>query len=403
MIQHEKTNRAFELAKKENLYERLGVSSNATSEEITKAYRQLALLLHPDRNQNRQDEARKAFSRINEANETLKDPARRGEYDRYHAKTSQPQGSWSEGAQVDPQHRDRHRSEQGRGSQAPNQSRHDLDKQIRDVYLRALDIFSIKPSKEDVLRFLSTPPERHETPDTLHFVLKAAVGLKLITPNDVLKTPAIVRNLKEALATFAGYKGSEALNLEKTLRQKGMWSDEVFQKKDIAEARALHAQHLLAKLIRDHFQDGTTVGVSILSIRFTSLQNDLVSSGWISRDAACASTVVEEAMSSLATGFDKMVAWRDLTSSVTLLTQELQHFLQESGLTLPEGCKKALTEIYANRIAKQLEKLKDQGWGVEYELKQLVELVQATEPLGLSVRDELERRRNNSPRTPTHA
>ena len=57
-------------------YTVLGVSKTATQEEIKKAYRKLAMDHHPDRGG---DTIR--FAEINEAYETLKDPAKRAEYD----------------------------------------------------------------------------------------------------------------------------------------------------------------------------------------------------------------------------------------------------------------------------------------------------------------------------------
>ncbi len=60
----------------------LGVSKNATAEEIRKAYRQKARKLHPDLNPN-DKEAQIKFQELNEANEVLSDPEKRGKYDKY--------------------------------------------------------------------------------------------------------------------------------------------------------------------------------------------------------------------------------------------------------------------------------------------------------------------------------
>lgn len=63
-------------------YKALGVSKTATPEEIKKAYRKLALDLHPDRNpDNATAEAK--FKEINEAYGVLSDPQQRASYDRF--------------------------------------------------------------------------------------------------------------------------------------------------------------------------------------------------------------------------------------------------------------------------------------------------------------------------------
>jgi curved DNA-binding protein len=63
-------------------YKTLGLTKSATPKEIKNAYRKLARKHHPDLNPDRKD-AKRAFQQVNEANEVLSDPVKRGKYDKY--------------------------------------------------------------------------------------------------------------------------------------------------------------------------------------------------------------------------------------------------------------------------------------------------------------------------------
>lgn len=64
-----------------NYYEILGLTKDATDEEIKSAYKKLALKYHPDKNQGKEKEAEEKIKEINEAYGVLGNPEKREEYD----------------------------------------------------------------------------------------------------------------------------------------------------------------------------------------------------------------------------------------------------------------------------------------------------------------------------------
>ena len=66
---------------KRDYYEILGISKNASKDEIKKAYRKMALQFHPDKN--KASDAEEKFKEINEAYEILSNDQKKSAYDQY--------------------------------------------------------------------------------------------------------------------------------------------------------------------------------------------------------------------------------------------------------------------------------------------------------------------------------
>jgi molecular chaperone DnaJ len=84
------------MASKRDYYEVLGVARSASADEIKKAYRKLAVKLHPDKNPNDHG-AENNFKELGEAYEALSDPEKRATYDRFGHSAFGPGGGGARG------------------------------------------------------------------------------------------------------------------------------------------------------------------------------------------------------------------------------------------------------------------------------------------------------------------
>jgi molecular chaperone DnaJ len=77
-------------------YRTLGVTPEASSEDIKKAYRHLALKYHPDRNPDDHG-GEEQLKAINEAYQVLGDEAKRQRYDFFHSRGLKDNAAYNEG------------------------------------------------------------------------------------------------------------------------------------------------------------------------------------------------------------------------------------------------------------------------------------------------------------------
>lgn len=71
------------MATKRDYYEILGVKKGASKSDIKSAYRKAALKWHPDKNQDKKEEAEQKFKEINEAYQVLSDDKKKQAYDQF--------------------------------------------------------------------------------------------------------------------------------------------------------------------------------------------------------------------------------------------------------------------------------------------------------------------------------
>lgn len=81
------------MAAKSDYYDILGVSKNASQEEIKKAYRKQAVEWHPDKHRDNKEIAEKRFKEVNEAYQVLSDTEKRRAYDQFGHSAFSPEGS----------------------------------------------------------------------------------------------------------------------------------------------------------------------------------------------------------------------------------------------------------------------------------------------------------------------
>jgi DnaJ-class molecular chaperone len=75
-------------------YDILGISKNASEEEIKKSYRKLAVKWHPDKNPDNREESEQKFKEISEAYQILSDKSKREIYDNYGEEGLKNEGSF---------------------------------------------------------------------------------------------------------------------------------------------------------------------------------------------------------------------------------------------------------------------------------------------------------------------
>lgn len=81
------------MAAKSDYYDILGVSKNASADEVKKAYRKQALEWHPDKHKTNKEAAEKRFKEVNQAYQILSDSEKRKAYDQFGHQAFSPRGA----------------------------------------------------------------------------------------------------------------------------------------------------------------------------------------------------------------------------------------------------------------------------------------------------------------------
>lgn len=121
---------------KRDYYEVLGLAKGATDEDVKKAYRKLAMKYHPDRNPDDPAKAEEAFKEVKEAYETLSEPEKRAQYDRFgHQEPGQGQGGFGNFADMFRRFNEMHRRQQQQRPQFNSPVRVEVDLTLEEADL----------------------------------------------------------------------------------------------------------------------------------------------------------------------------------------------------------------------------------------------------------------------------
>ena len=82
-------------AQAKNYYDYLGVKKDASQKDITKAYRKLAMKLHPDRHPGKPEEYTKKFKNLGVVYGILSNKAKRKKYDYYLETKEKALSNWN--------------------------------------------------------------------------------------------------------------------------------------------------------------------------------------------------------------------------------------------------------------------------------------------------------------------
>jgi len=133
------------MATKRDYYEILGVSRTASADDIKKAYRQLALKYHPDRNPGNK-EAEAKFREATEAYEVLSDAGKRKQYDQFG-----------------------HEGMQGMGGHADSMNMEDIFENFGDIFE---NLFGAQGQRRGKKATGPTPQRGHDLSQKIEITLK---------------------------------------------------------------------------------------------------------------------------------------------------------------------------------------------------------------------------------------
>lgn len=142
----------------QNFYDILGVAQSATTDEIKKAYRKLAMKYHPDRNPDNK-EAEEKFKEAAQAYEVLSDEKKRAQYDQYGHQNYQNMSS-------------------GGGSYDQNVNMNDIFKDFGDIF-GSVDFSEMFGQQRRSKKTGPTPQRGHDVIHEVHISLQESyLGLK---------------------------------------------------------------------------------------------------------------------------------------------------------------------------------------------------------------------------------